>query len=126
MSVNLINENEVSQISKTLSESKEVQNLVSKMEFFARRNEGAKESAETFIGRSIWYGYIANITAYNVQYRENVSINFEIESAKEEISLEQAVTYLNSLYYNIYTNDGNSFLAKEWADVIDVICKMFK
>lgn len=124
MSVCLLSENELTVVSNTLTTNTRVQELVSKTQFFADRNKYAKESEETFIARAIWYGYIANITAYNVQYQENNPINFKIEETEEKVELKEAISILGSLVYNCYTNDGNSFLAKEWMDVLEMINKI--
>lgn len=127
MSVSLLSEKELSELSYTLTTNKDVQEFVKTLPFFAKRNEGyLKESAEDFIGRAIWYGYIANVTAYNVQYRENQPIDFEMEETEEGIDLSDAIDSLSHLHYNIFTNDGNSFLMAEWEQVIAEIKEEFR
>ena len=118
MSVDLKSELEIIKLINTLGDSLDVQEFAEKMPFFIERNKYAKESTSTFIARAIWYGYIANITAYNVQYRENNAINFNMEGDDCFDTLSDAIDCLGSLIYNCYTNDGNSFLAKEWMDVL--------
>jgi len=77
-------------------------------------NEAAK-IAESFesedVQRQIWYAYISNVTAYNVQYRENAQIDFKGWEANEEKfeNIHEAIEALGGLLYNAYTNAGNSF-----------------
>jgi len=59
--------------------------------------------------RAIWYAYIANVTAFNVQYCENVKIDFEDETIDYESGIN-----IGSLIYNCYTNAGNCFLEDRW------------
>lgn len=75
--------------------------------------------------RAIWYGYVANLTAYNLQYRENIPIDYDTEELQTEkgdyyyIKDEKdAYDTLCSLLYNIYTNDGNCFLEDRWVKVL--------
>lgn len=61
--------------------------------------------------RSVWYSYISNVTAYNLQYQENELIDFDGWDTDEKYTdpkeLSDAVA---SLVYNMYTNDGNYFM----------------
>ena len=125
MSVNLKSEKEISKIYNTLSKNKEVQEFASELDFFKKRNKYAAESKENFIARAVWYGYIANVTAYNVQYQENQQINFNIECEDVFESLSDAIDALGSLLYNVATNDGNIFLMDDWYNVLSKINNKF-
>ena len=70
--------------------------------------------------RAIWYGHVANITAYNLQYKENLTPDYDFDK-KEWILAEDLVSELKSLMYNIYTNDGNCFLQQKWIDILQTI-----
>ena len=61
--------------------------------------------------RSIWYAYISNVTAYNLQYEENQPIQFNAWESSEEsfTNMHEAIRALGSLLYNAYTNAGNYF-----------------
>lgn len=125
MSVNLKSEKEISKIFNTLSKNKEVQEFASDLDFFKKRNKYAAESKENFIARAVWYGYIANVTAYNVQYQDNQQINFNIECEDVFESLSEAIDALGSLLYNVATNDGNIFLMDDWYNVLSKINNKF-
>ena len=125
MSVNLFAEQEISKLYNTLSADKNVQEFVSELDFFKKRNKFGAESAEDFIGRAVWYGYIANITAFNVQYRENEQINFNMESDEKFENFQDAIQLLGSLLYNVSTNDGNIFLMDDWYNALTSIEKEF-
>ena len=125
MSVSLFSELEISKLYNTLSTDKNVQEFVSETEFFKKRNKFGAESAEDFIGRAVWYAYIANITAFNVQYKENVQINFNMESNEKFENFQDAIQLLGSLLYNVATNDGNIFLMDSWYDSLVAIEKEF-
>lgn len=71
--------------------------------------------------RAIWYGYIANVTAFNVQYCENVNIDFEDET----IDNESGIT-IGGLIYNCYTNAGNCFLADIWMKRLQKLSELEK
>lgn len=125
MSVNLFAEQEISKLYNTLSVDKNVQEFVSELDFFKKRNKFGAESAEDFIGRAVWYGYIANIIAFNVQYRENEQINFNMESDETFENFQDAIQLLGSLLYNVATNDGNIFLMDDWYNALTSIEKEF-
>ena len=125
MSVSLFSELEISKLYNTLSTDKNVQEFVSETEFFKIRNKFGAESAEDFIGRAVWYAYIANITAFNVQYKENEQINFNMESDEKFENFQDAIQLLGSLLYNVSTNDGNIFLMDDWYNALTSIEKEF-
>lgn len=67
-------------------------------------------------GRLMWYLYVANGTAYSLQYQEEVQI-FSKEVAADKykpMAFEDAAAAYHSLLYNIVTNDGNYFLGEPW------------
>tara|TARA_B110000285_G_scaffold51893_1_gene59038 strand:+ start:415 stop:762 length:348 start_codon:yes stop_codon:yes gene_type:complete len=79
--------------------------------------------------RSIWYAYVSNITAFNVQYTENQEIDFKgFESVKEDevLTRDEAIEELGSLLYNAYSNAGNYFCPKEGLDELELAYKMLK
>jgi ACT domain-containing protein len=125
MSVILKSEKEISKIYNTLSKNKQVQEFASELDFFKKRNKYAAESKENFIARAVWYGYIANVTSYNVQYQDNQQINFNIECEDVFESLSDAIDALGSLLYNVATNDGNIFLMDDWYNVLSKINNKF-
>ena len=101
--------------------------LFSKKRINSLEDKLAKHESES---RAIWYGYVANLTAYNLQYRENIPIDYDTEELltdtedyyyiKDE---KDAYDTLCSLLYNIYTNDGNCFLEDRWVKVLNDIKK---
>jgi hypothetical protein len=125
MSVALFSKSEIAKLYNTLSLDKNVQKFVTELDFFEKRNKFGSESAENFIGRAVWYGYIANVTAYNVQYRENEQIDFNMESEEKFEIFQDAIQLLGSLLYNVATNDGNIFLMDDWYNVLTSIEKEF-
>lgn len=127
MSVSLINRTDLNKAMNTLSKNVEVQDFVKQTEFFKEYNKFGAESAETFIGRGLWYAYIANITAWNVQYAENEQIDFS--DFKEDIEfedLQEALNTLGFLIYNIYTNNGTCFLQQSWTKLLSDIVEDFE
>ena len=126
MSVFILDSQEIIKVSNTLSQQPLVQDFVKKLDFFKQRNEFTAESAENFIGRAVWYACIANVTAFNVQYKENEPIDFDMEGDEDFDTLGEAVDSLRSLLYNCYTNDGNSFLSGDWMEALEAIKKEFK
>jgi hypothetical protein len=126
MSVLLLTENELTKLSNTLANNKEVVEFASKTNIANDRKKYSFEDAKTTIQRAVWYGYVANRTAYNLQYQENELINFNMKDSNEEFNtLQEAIDVLGSLVYNIATNDGNVFLADEWSNLLRDIKKEF-
>jgi hypothetical protein len=62
--------------------------------------------------RAVWYAYVSNVTAYNLQYQEDAVIDFKgWEAAGDEtLTREEALNELRGLEYNAYTNAGNCFM----------------
>jgi len=114
MSVNLLEKQEISKIANTLAENKDVCKYVETLPFFKERNRFIKEDAVNFIKRAVWYAYVGNVTAFNLQYQQNIAIDFDPLSEDKFDSLQDGIRSLGSLIYNCYTNDGNYFLRKEW------------
>ena len=64
--------------------------------------------------RSVWYSYVSNVTAYNLQYEEKELIDFDGWNSDEKFTDPEKLTNeLGSLLYNIYTNDGNYFMPEK-------------
>jgi hypothetical protein len=59
--------------------------------------------------RAIWYAYVSNVCAYNLQYLEYEAISFESEKYS---NIDKHT--LGSLHYNIATNEGNTFMQHKW------------
>ena len=125
MSVLLLSEKEISKITNTLTSNDKILSTVKGLKIAEERSQF--ESPADVLARAIWYGYIANVTAFNVQYRENININFEMEETDETFdSLDEAISTLGSLLYNIATNDGNIFLEEKWSNVLDILYKIYE
>lgn len=113
MSVNLTSEKDLTKMYNTLTNSIALKSFVETTDLFLER----KETAEDLIGRAIWYAYVANITAFNVQYKGNYPIDFDMDTdtnTEEFDTLEEAISCLKGLMYNTATNDGNVFLMDMW------------
>lgn len=90
---------------------------------------GPKVSTGEFVRRALWYSWVANKVAYEVQYRENLTIDYDKDHTdiyNDDMSDEEAYNVVGSLRYNIYTNAGNCFLQDDWVEVLDLIYKYFK
>jgi len=122
MSVMLLSKEELTKLSNTLSNSKEVK------EFVESSNKGSFSGCgtEETIQRAVWYGYIANVTAFNVQYQENYAIDYsESNDTTEFDTMEDAMSELSGLIYNIYTNAGNFFINTDYLDLLKAIRDKF-
>ena len=123
MSVSLFSDQEIIKTLNTLAQQPLVQDFIqttNEYKDYSSKSFGDVK-AEDFIARAVWYGYIANTTAYNVQYQENEPINFNLEGEEDFDTLQEAVDSLSSLIYNCFTNDGNSFLQDAWMKVLTQI-----
>ena len=86
--------------------------------------DAAKKEA---VGRTIWYNYIANVTAYNVQYRENAPILYDLEDVPPQYCTKSDLaSELSHLSYNTFTNDGNYFVADRYKDALDTMIEILK
>lgn len=127
MSVMLFSIEESVKINNTLSKDPRVQEFVETTKEFAAYKDMYKQTtAEDFISRAIWYSYIANTTAYNVQYRENEPIDYDFNSEDDYDFVHEAIYMLGRVIYNCYTNDGNCFLQDKWMKVIEAIYTAFE
>lgn len=103
---------------------------------FEHQNLKPAEMFQTVIDYVLWYCHVANVTAYNLQYRENVPIDFEFEfddNAKSFFdeylnpilpSIGENSDYYHrfgSLLYNVATNDGNVFMPKKYLCLAEAI-----
>jgi hypothetical protein len=133
MSVVTLEYKEINSIAKTLIASeKKLIKTVQELPYYrllVGRSVPVRETYESFIGRMVWYLYCANITAYNVNYQENVPIFNEQtkndEYLDKDLSFAKAISRLGSLIYNCYTNAGNYFIADGWIDSAIAIRKAF-
>lgn len=120
MSVSLFSDQEIIKVCNTLAQQPLVQDFIqttNEYKDYSSKSFGDVKP-EDFIARAVWYGYIANVTAYNVQYQENEPINFQLEGEEDFDTLGEAIDSLSSLIYNSFTNDGNSFLQDAWMNVL--------
>ena len=123
MSVMLLSKKELTKLSNTLSNSKEVKEFV---ESIGKGLFSDYETEET-IQRAVWYGYIANVTAFNVQYKENYAIDYSDSNDVSEFDTMQDAMYeLSGLIYNVYTNAGNYFLNTDYLNLLIAIRDKFK
>ena len=133
MSVMLYDLDTVSKIEKGLS-NKKVLDAIKGSDHYITRNADAwvKDSPCDYLGRMLWYMYVANRTAYNLQYKENEKIEFAhtltsfFEEEVIEVDFKWAIDRLGSLRYNCYTNDGNYFIADGWLDTAEMLLKLFR
>ncbi len=125
MSVNLFTEKEITKITNTLTANERVLNFVATTDVFKDRAKYSYEDARQTLARAIWYAYVANRTAYNLQYQENEIIDYEFESDDHFKNINDAIYSLGSLIYNISTNDGNVFLSDKWVNLLVAIEKNF-
>ena len=89
------------------------------------RDEGEiKDFNLGYVGRFCWYLLIANATAYSLQYPKDFINYHEHDEWLEEVkpvifNAKELLQDLKMIDYNLSTNDGNRFLAKEWEDLLD-------
>ena len=92
--------------------------IISKPEINTLMEELAINETEE---RAIWYGHVANLTAYNLQYEETETPDYDFKTVLSKNDSRRKYMSLSSLLYNIYTNDGNCFLQQKWIDVLETI-----
>lgn len=128
MSVQIFNIEETQKLGNTISKDPRVQEYVETTPEFKNylASSFGEVKPEDFIARAVWYGYIANTTAYNVQYQESEKIDFDFVTNEDFDFLHEAISSLGSLVYNCYTNDGNCFLQDKWMNVLGGIYKKFE
>jgi len=81
-----------------------------------------------FIGRMMWYLYIANQICFSLQYQEQPKFDFDDSNIKnlKSISESELLKRLKSIRYNIITNDGNKFIEEKWCKPFDLILNKLK
>lgn len=127
MSVALITEKELNQMTNTLTSNKEILNFVETTEIFEKRSKFSYEDSKETLARALWYGYVANRTAFNLQYQENELINYNMEDSDDQYeTLQDGLGRLGFLLYNIATNDGNVFLSDEWSNLLRKVYDKFR
>ena len=89
MSVNLFTSTEASKLANSLSNFSKTKDM----------------------GKVVWYLFVSNVTAYNLQYKEDAIIDFEeFEKCDETYdNIQDAIDKFYSLHYNAFSNAGNSF-----------------
>ena len=96
-----------------------------------RKSNMSMETPEDYFGRMVWYLYVANVTAYNLQYKQNISIDFSeglpFDVAPNKITkTDELVSEMRSLLYNIFTNDGNVFVEDGWVATFTNVIKFLE
>lgn len=101
---------------------------IQKLEWDSRiEKEGEEEVLEGVVSRLMWYVWIANKTAYALQYQDEPDFFGDFtEAAWDRESggyLESLELWreLRSIQYNLATNDGHTFLAEPWQELLDRI-----
>lgn len=125
----LYNWNTISNLIKNIEHDQDLETHLPKCDSFKSRtkNNVYVETPNTFISRCLWYSWVANKTAYELQYRQNTDIpwDHDEDEVMTAIDYEEQLSLLSSLQYNIYTNDGNCFIADVWKnglfDIIKII-----
>ena len=133
MSVMLYDLDTVSKIEKGLA-SQKVFDAIKDSDHYIIRNADAwmNDTPSDYLGRMLWYMYVANRTAYNLQYKENEKIEFAhtltsfLEEEDIEVDFKWAIDTLGSLNYNCHTNEGNYFIADGWLDTAEKLLKLFR
>lgn len=125
MSVSLLSELEIAKITNTLTANEDVLKFIETTELAKDRSKYSYEDPSLTLARAIWYGYVANVTAYNLQYQRNEKINYDLEGYEYYDTFQEGVNNLRSLNYNIATNDGNIFLEDRWVNLLRDIVKKF-
>ena len=126
MSVALFKEKDLVRLTNTLTANEKVLKFVETTEIYKKRVKYSYEDSRQTLARALWYGYVANRTAFNLQYEENEPINFNIPESDQSYKFQTAMSNLGFLLYNIATNDGNVFLSDEWSNLLEGIYKKFK
>ena len=88
-------------------------------------------SINKLINKLFWYLYISNRVAYSLHYKEPISLDFEGYKPISRIneiypSIGYVRDYLRLLQYNIFTEDGNYFLSKEWEELFETVLDFFE
>jgi hypothetical protein len=86
---------------------------------FEHRSLKPVDMFKVVIDYTLWYCHVANVTAYNLQYQENVSFDFEAEfdgnmKPFEANENDDYYHYFGSLLYNMAANDGTVFMPESY------------
>jgi len=86
-----------------------------------------------YIDRMFWYLYVANRTAFNIQYSENSPFEYDEKIATpvlSKLSYKDIEIELGSIDYNTFTNSGTCFIDEGWMDSLHLLrnflCKEYK
>jgi hypothetical protein len=99
-----------------------------KKESFLRSPEQVEET----IDRLLWYCFQANQLAYALQYpdaKDEVQIADWKDEIKPDIATRKTIDVMHemsNLRYNLYTNNGNCFLGRDWHDLLDRVIETLK
>ena len=99
-----------------------------KKESFLRSPEQIEET----IDRLIWYCFQANQLAYALQYpdaKNGTQIADWKDEIKPDIPTSKTIDIMHeasNLRYNLYTNNGNCFLGRDWHDLLDRVIETLK
>jgi len=72
------------------------------------------------ISRLFWYLWVANKTAFALQYEEEPGFFTDATESKvspKPCTLKQLREKIRSLNYNLFTNDGHYFVSEEWYEL---------
>jgi len=127
MSVILKSYTEINSIYNALSVDDEFVDFIQKTPIGIPGQNAYPPGLDSF-GRVMWYLYVANVTAYSLQYQEQTPI-FTKEVAADKykpMAFDDAAAGYASLMYNIFTNDGNYFLGEPWYSYAEKIDQFLK
>jgi len=129
MSVNLKSYTEINSIYNALAGDDEFVDFIQKTPIGKVGGwPGAYPPSLESFGRLMWYLYVANGTAYSLQYQEEIQI-FSKEVAADKykpMAFDDAAAGYANLIYNIFTNDGNYFLGEPWYSYAEKINEFLK
>ena len=127
MSVNLYNYTFINSVYHGLSGDDDFMEFIQNTPI-GKPGQGAYAPGLDSFGRVLWYLYVANVTAYSLQYQEQTPI-FTKEVAADKykpMAFDEAAAGYGSLMYNIFTNDGNYFLGEPWYSYAEAIDKFLE
>ena len=130
---------------EAFQEGSEIGDVIKNSEIYKANKEwdrktGLKQTEQgalrEVVGRMLWYVCVANRVAYGLQYQENPDF-YEGKTREElkkeapelevkKVDLVKVNEEARHLNYNMYTNDGNYFLAKEYKDLWDALLGALK
>ena len=134
MSVIKFTADELQKIESMILGSNELLSVIARHEGFIVRFHYEKQFkkdldvevfSKQYLGRFIWYLYVANVVACSLSYEQ--SANFFEEKGKWNEVTPRSATFkvieseLNHLKFNILTSDGNRFISDEWYDLLDLL-----